>query len=92
MGGLFGGGGGGSSSNSNETVYNTNNLVNKVSLQQQLNPTITSNISNALTNKVSNTVGITENLSTRTKLLDYSLLALVVISVIAIYIVLSNLK
>jgi hypothetical protein len=92
MGGLFGGGGGGSSSNSNATVYNTNNLVNKVSLQQQLNPTITSNISNALTNKVSNTVGITENLSTRTKLLDYSLLALVVISVIAIYIVLSNLK
>ena len=92
MGGLFGGGGGGSSSNSNATVYNTNNLVNKVSLQQQLNPTITSNISNVLTNKVSNTVGITENLSTRTKLLDYSLLALVVISVIAIYIVLSNLK
>ena len=92
MGGLFGGGGGGSSSNSNAMVYNTNNLVNKVSLQQQLNPTITSNISNALTNKVSNTVGITENLSTRTKLLDYSLLALVVISVIAIYIVLSNLK
>ena len=90
MGGLFGGGG--SSSNSNATVYNTNNLVNKVSLQQQLNPTITSNISNALTNNVSNTVGITENLSTRTKLLDYSLLALVVISVIAIYIVLSNLK
>jgi hypothetical protein len=92
MGGLFSGGGGGSSSSSNATVYNTNNLVNKVNLSQQLNPTITSNINNALTNQVSNTVGITENLSTRTKLLDYSLLALVIISVIAIYIVISNLK
>ena len=91
MGSIFGGGGG-SSSSSNATVYNTNNLTNKVSLSQQLNPTITSNINNALTNKVTNSIGITEVLSTRTKLLDYSLLALVIISIISIYIIFTKLS
>ena len=91
MGGLFGGGGG-SSSTSNSAVYNTNNLTNQVSLSQQLNPTITSNINNALTNNVANSIGITENLSTRTRLLDYSLMALVIISIISIYIIFTNLK
>ena len=90
MGGLFGGGGGGSSASSNATVYNTNNLTNKINLSQQLNPTITTGINNSLANNISNAVNVTENLGTRTKLLDFAIMAIVIISLISIYIVLSK--
>ncbi len=87
MSGLFGGGGG-SSASSSVTNYNTNQLNNAITLQQQLNPNIALGVNNNISNQITNQANITEVLGVSLQYMDYALLVIVFAIMIMLYMVL----